>query len=75
MRTECIRQGRAITIGEARVGQLKSPYVYAVYDVFPSSAGAGNCKLRTIVDADESVKESNESPISNIWDRSATILP
>ena len=75
VKTECIKQGNVITLGEAVVGQRTSPYIYAVYDVFPSSAGAGDCILRTIVDADQSVNESNESPLSNIWDRGATILP
>ncbi len=64
-----------IPLGEARVGQVKSPYIYAVYNVFPSSAGAGDCTLRTVVDAEKNVNESDESPVSNIWDRKATILP
>ena len=75
VRTECIRQGKITPLGEAVVGQANTPYVHAVYDVYPSSAGAGECILRTIVDADQNVNESDESPISNIWDRGATVLP
>ncbi len=75
VRTECVRQGKTFMLGEALVGQTSGPYIYAVYDVFPSSAGAGDCILRTIVDADQAVNEADKSPLSNIWDRGATVIP
>lgn len=75
VRTQCVRGNSAITLGEALVGQTLSPYIYAVYDVFPSSAGAGDCIIRTIVDVDHRVQELDEGMQSNVWDRGAVVLP
>lgn len=77
VRTECVRSNQSITLGEARIGVAPSSGwgIYAVYDIYPSSAGGGNCLLRTIVDANNEVAEPDESPVSNIWDRNAIILP
>ncbi len=75
VRTECVRGGTPFLLGETMVsgpagggGKLG-----AVYDIFPSSAGYGDCLLRTIIDADNVVAESDESPLSNIWERQARI--
>jgi hypothetical protein len=75
VRTECIRNGKAVTLGESRVGEGTGWSIYACYDVYPSQGGGGDCLLRTTVDADHELKESDETPVSNIWDRKATILP
>jgi len=75
VRTECNRNGMNHKLGETRVGPIpQSQTRDAVYDIFPSSAGAGGCIMRTTVDADRQVNESDESPLSNSWDRAVTIL-
>jgi hypothetical protein len=77
VRTECVRGGQSFTLGEARISVAPSSgwNIYAVYDIYPSSAGGGDCILRTVVDANNEVSEPDESPQSNIWIRNATILP
>jgi hypothetical protein len=76
VRTECNRNGMKYNLGETHVGPIAQNQTRdAVYDIFPSSAGAGGCMMRTIVDADRQVNESDESPLSNVWDRTVTILP
>lgn len=75
VRTECTRNGLPYKLGETRVGPMsQNQTIDAVYDIFPSSAGAGSCMMRTMVDADRQVNESDESPLSNSWDRTVTIL-
>lgn len=74
VRTECIRNGKSINIGESRVGESKGWFIYATYDVYPGEAGAGDCLLRTTVDADNEIAETDESAVSNRWDRNATLL-
>ena len=75
VRTECLRDGNKLIIGENRVGDSKGWHIYATYDVFPGEVGVGNCLLRTTVDANNEVQESDESPLSNVWDRSVIIVP
>ena len=76
VRTECNRNGMNYKLGETRVAPMASNQtIDAVYDIFPSSAGEGSCMMRTTVDADLQVNESDESPLSNSWDRAVTILP
>ena len=76
VRTVCIKNNRTYTLGEARIGFAASlGEAYALYTIFPSSAGGGQCFLRTIVDANNEVAESDESALSNIWDRKTLILP
>ncbi len=74
VRTECIRDGKSITIGEARVGDSKGWNIYATYDVYPGEAGAGHCLLRTTIDADNEIAETDESVLSNTWNRNATLM-
>jgi len=73
VRTECIRNGEKVTIGEARVGDSTGWYIYACYDLFPGQAGTGDCLMRTTVDYNNEVQESDESAASNIWDRQVSI--
>lgn len=47
-----------------RVAMMGSP-VFACFDIFPSSGGEGECVIRTIVDADNEVNESDEGASSN----------
>lgn len=75
VRTECLRAGKKFIIGEARVGNSTGWHIYATYDVFPGEAGVGDCLLRTTVDANNEIQESDKSPLSNIWDRAAVIVP
>jgi len=77
VRTECVRGAQSFTLGEARIGvaPLSGWGIYAVYDIYPSSAGGGNCELRTVVDVNNEVSEPDESPLSNIWIKKAVILP
>ncbi len=78
VRTDCIRNGKKIKLGdehyriEAGTASFSSDFVY---DVFPGEAGGGDCLIRTMIDVNNEVNEPDESPISNIWDRQATILP
>jgi len=75
VRTECIKDGKSVVLGVARVGVTPGMgwNVYATYDVFPSAAGAGDCVLRTTIDVLNEVTEPDESSNSNVWDRGATI--
>ena len=75
VRTECVRNGSHFMLGEARVGAApgSGSKLYAGYDIFPSSGGLGDCLLRTIVDADNTVMESDESAAGNVWERQALI--
>jgi hypothetical protein len=75
-RTMCSRAGTHYKLGEGPTGPIPPGGSRdVVYDIYPSSAGAGNCMMRTKVDADNQVKESDESPASNTWDKAVTILP
>lgn len=73
VRTECIRNGKSVIIGESRVGDSKGWNIYACYDLYPGEAGFGDCLLRTTIDADNEITESDGSAISNVWDRQATL--
>ncbi len=77
VRTECVRGGSRFRLGETRIGVTagSGSTLYAVYDIFPSSAGNGDCMLETMVDADNAVAESDESRAGNIWMRRAVIVP
>ena len=73
VRTECNRDGMNYKLGETHVGPIASNQTRdAVYDIFPSSAGKGSCMMRTSVDADLKVNESDEAPLSNSRDRVVT---
>jgi len=75
VRTICMRGNQSYTLGEARIGFTSNGWrAYALYDIFPSSAGQGSCMLRTIIDADNEVAERDESALSNQWDRNTLIL-
>lgn len=74
VRTECIRDGQATTIGQARIGDATGWYMYACYNIFPAEAGAGDCLIRTTIDAQNEISETDESAISNIWDRAARLV-
>lgn len=74
VRTECIRNGKSVIIGEARVGDSKGWNIYACYDLYPGEAGLGLCRLRTTIDADNEIVESNESAISHVYDTIATLV-
>jgi len=75
VRTECIKNGAPFTLGDSPVGPLGQGQIRQVtYDIFPSSAGTGPCLLRTTVDADRQVNESDESALSNNWDRNTLIM-
>ncbi len=76
VRTECNRNGIHYKLGETHVKPiLKNQTRDVFYDIFPGEAGAGDCLMRTAVDADQQVNESDESPLSNSWDRAVTVLP
>ena len=76
VRTECNRNGIHYKLGETHVEPiLKNQTRDVFYDIFPGEAGAGGCLMRTTVDADQQVNESDESPLSNSWDRAVTVLP
>jgi hypothetical protein len=76
VRTECSRGGMPAKLGEFRVGPIPGGQSRdVVYDVFPGMAGVGNCMMRTTVDADREVNESDESPLNKTWDVVVTILP
>jgi hypothetical protein len=74
VKAECIRGGKKITIGKARVGETLGWNIYACFDVYPAEGGAGDCLLRITVDYHNEVKETDESDVSNIWDRNATFM-
>jgi hypothetical protein len=73
VRTECIRSGKSVILGESRVGEAKGWNIYACYDIYPAEAGMGDGTLRTTIDAENEIIESDESPASNVWDRQATV--
>jgi hypothetical protein len=73
VRTDFIRNGKIVTLGESRVGDSKGWNIYACYDIFPAEAGSGEGMIRTTVDADNEIAESDEKPLSNVWERKATI--
>jgi hypothetical protein len=76
VRTICTRDGRPYSLGEKNVSFLPSgSSVVVSYDIFPSSAGGGDCEMQTLIDADNQIPESDESEHSNIWKRAATVLP
>jgi len=74
VRTQCNRNGKSVTIGEARVGDSKGWNIYACYDLYPGQAGSGDCLLRTTIDANNEIGEPDESATSNVWDRKATLV-
>ena len=76
VRTECNRNSTHYKLGETHVEPMPQNQTRDVfYDIFPGEAGEGGCLMRTTVDADQQVHESDESPLSNSWDRTVTILP
>ncbi len=77
VRTTCHRGDESsYNLGEHIVSNLSSgDSVDVSYDIYPSKAGEGNCLLRTLVDADNSVPEDDESEASNIWENTAVMQP
>lgn len=73
VKTECIRNGERVTIGELRVGDSRGWNIYACYDLYPAEAGLGDCILETTVDIHNEIAETDESAASNVWSRGATI--
>jgi len=55
VRTECVRDGKTVVLGKTHIG-MDDRIQYACYPVFPSSAGPGDCVIRTIVEADKETK-------------------
>jgi hypothetical protein len=56
VRTECIRDGKAVVLGKTRIAVENRNAQYACYDVFPAAGGAGDCVIRTVVEADKESK-------------------
>jgi hypothetical protein len=52
VKTECVRDGKTVTLGKTRSGLENRLVGYACYDVFPAEGGAGDCLIRTFVEAD-----------------------
>lgn len=74
VRTECIRNGQAETVGQARIGDAKGWHLFACYNLYPGEAGPGDCLLRTTIDAENEITETDESAVSNVWDREAILV-
>jgi hypothetical protein len=53
VRTECVRDGKTVIVGKARMASGDRFAQYACYDVFPAEAGPGDCVIRTVVEADK----------------------
>jgi len=51
VRTECVRDGKTVVLGNTRIGSDVRFAQYACYPVFPAEAGPGDCVIRTIVEA------------------------
>jgi hypothetical protein len=56
VRTECIRDGKAVVLGKTRIAGGDRFAQYACYDVFPAEGGPGECVIRTVVEADKESK-------------------
>lgn len=52
VRTECVRDGKAVVLGKTRIGVEDRSAQYACYPVYPAEGGAGDCVIRTVVEAD-----------------------
>lgn len=52
VRTECVRDGKTVTLGKSRTSLEGRVAGYACYDVFPSTGGDGDCLIRTVVEMD-----------------------
>jgi hypothetical protein len=50
VRTECVRDGKTVTLGKTRIAPDGRFAQYACYDVFPAEAGPGDCVIRTVVE-------------------------
>ena len=56
VRTECVRDGKAVILGKTRLALEDRGAQYACYNVFPAEAGPGDCVIRTTVEADKENK-------------------
>jgi hypothetical protein len=56
VRTECVRDGKTVTLGKTRIASDGRFARYACYDVFPAEAGPGDCVIRTVVETDKENK-------------------
>jgi hypothetical protein len=76
VRTQCVRNGKVYKLGEKQVTKLPSGMsVQNSYNIFPSSAGLGDCVMQTVVDADNRVPEQDESASSNIMESRVLVVP
>jgi hypothetical protein len=72
VRTECVRDGKRVTLGKARIN-LDRAAGYACYDVFPAEGGPGACLIRTVVDADKEIKQADERAAGKTFEFKASI--
>jgi hypothetical protein len=56
VRTECVRDGKTVILGQTRIALEDRLVQYACYNVFPAEAGRGDCMIRTVVEADKENK-------------------
>jgi hypothetical protein len=56
VRTDCVKDGKAVTLGKTRIGLEGRAVGYACYDIFPAEGGAGDCLVRTVVEVEDSAK-------------------
>ena len=49
--TQCLRDGKTVTLGKTRVAVDGRGTQYACYDVFPAEAGPGDSEIRTVIAA------------------------
>lgn len=75
--TYAIVNGRRIPLGGARVGCSRDGCAVSVsFHIFPSSAKFyGRCKFVCVLDVDNEIAETDESPLSNEWMFDAVIHP
>jgi hypothetical protein len=75
VRTVCVRDGKSMKLGEARVGSVGRGVILACYDIFPAEGEIGDCLVRTIADADNEIKKkSDKTPGSNTLELKGRIV-
>ncbi|MHB8953089.1 MAG: hypothetical protein ACYC4U_08915 [Pirellulaceae bacterium] len=52
VRTECVRDGKSVTLGKARIMYDPAPSAFVCYTVYSSQGGPGDCLIRTIVESE-----------------------
>lgn len=75
VRLYAIVYGNRISLGDARVGRAQAPGpIFVAFYIYPSSANYyGQCEFVCVVDADNEIVETDESPVTNEWRFNATI--